>query len=445
VIDMSEPAHHTSPGRKMVVLGAGISGLAAARAVEARGEAPTVLESCPSPGGLTRSIMVGEFSFDYTGHLLHLARCATPSGLPFAGLRDDEWQQVSRRSFCFVGGRLVAAPLQYHLAELPEAERESCHRSYDARPPLPPVPTFRDFVVSGFGQALAELFLIPQNEKTMATRLDRLALTAVKRFFPPPDEQQVRAGLTPGTPSAPEYNSRFWYPRQGGMQRLVEGLACGLSADIRLGEEVARLDLRRRTLWTRSGRSWRWDVLFSSIPLRLLCERTDDPELRAWSEELTHSSTISFNLGIDGPLPDALQGAHWIYVPDRALPFYRVGFYSNISAGTCPAGCSSAYVEVGVPSERLASVDVAGSLQGEVLAALDRLGWVPTRRIRCCVSHVMACAYVHHTPGRERVIGAILDRLGTAGVHPIGRYGQWDYTSMEDSIESALLAVKSVC
>ena len=64
----------TSLKNKFVVLGAGISGLTAARVLKEAGQSGTVLEACPAAGGLSRTVKVNEFCFDYTGHFLHLAR-----------------------------------------------------------------------------------------------------------------------------------------------------------------------------------------------------------------------------------------------------------------------------------------------------------------------------------------------------------------------------------
>ncbi|MBI5446645.1 MAG: NAD(P)-binding protein, partial [Deltaproteobacteria bacterium] len=185
-----------------LILGGGVSGLAAAQALQARGRPYLLLERCPTLGGLTRSVNVSEFCFDYTGHFLHLARVSSPAELPFASLDDAEWQRIERRSFCLVAGKLVPAPLQYNLGALPEPVRRACVDSYEARP-LPPAGgagSFRDFIVSGFGRELAGLFLIPQNEKTLSTSLDRLSPHGIRRFFPPPDEGRIRAGIRSEAP-----------------------------------------------------------------------------------------------------------------------------------------------------------------------------------------------------------------------------------------------------
>jgi len=434
----------TPAARRTLVLGGGISGLAAAKGLQHQRRPYRLLEACPTLGGLTRTVNVGEYCFDYTGHFLHLCRYQTPAGVPFADLADDDWHEVERRSYCYVAGRMIPAPIQYHLGALPPEVLARCVESYDARPPLPAGPgTFRDYIVSGFGEYLAELFLIPQNEKTMAIDLNRLSMGAVKRFFPPPDEKRVRAGIAGATLGANEYNQRFWYPKTGGIERLVHGLSSGLS-DAWVNQEVSEIDLNARSVTTKQGERFAWDALLTSIPLKTLCRCTNDPDLVAAAERMSHSTTISYNFGTRGRLPEALRDAHWIYVPDRTLPFYRVGFYSNISRGTCGAGRNSMYVEVGVPGGGAEDLDITGALQRRVIDALARLGWVAARDIECAAIHVIPCAYVHHTTERAQIVADVFERLRAHQIYPIGRYGQWDYTGMEDSIESALRTVKEI-
>lgn len=428
-----------------VVIGGGISGLTAARAIRQLGLPCVVLEKCPSLGGLTRTAEVGDFSFDYTGHLLHLSRYATPADVPYAGLNNDAWQRITRRSCCLIAGKIVDAPLQYHLGQLDPDILARCVQSYEVRPRLDDTEkaTFRDFLIAGFGQYFADLFLIPQNEKTMVIPLDRLSKQAVRRFFPAPDDALVRAGIRREFAPSKEYNSSFWYPRSGGIGALVEGLRTGLDC-ARTNQEVKKLDLDKRTLETESGAVFAWEHLFSSIPLKPLCQLTTDPDLHVACRELSHSSTISFNIGLRGDLPDRLHGVHWVYVPDPSLPFYRVGFYSNISKGTCAPSHHSIYAEVGVPGEQFSHIEAIGTLQSRVISSLESLGWVDSRAIRCITIHVIQHAYIHYTDRRDSVVNSIISRLRDYDVHCVGRYGLWDYMSMEDSMESARCTVQGV-
>lgn len=425
-----------------LVVGGGISGLAAERALQEKDLKPVLLEHCPSLGGLTRTVEVGSFCFDYTGHFLHLKRYNTPAGVPFAALNNDDWELVDRRAYCFVANKLITSPIQYNLAELPPAEFEACLRSYEQRPSLPSKGeiSFRQFIVSGFGQYLADIFLIPQNEKTMALSLDRLSNRAIRRFFPLPDEQRIRAGMR-GEKSTQEYNSSFWYPKNGGIQRLVDGIAVGLQ-DVRVNQQVVEVDLDRRHVRTGSGETFAFDQMFTSMPLLDFCRICNEPELIRHSATLSHSTTICINIGIRGPVAPSLQDVHWVYVPDRNIPFYRVGCYSNISAGTCSVGFNSLWVEVGVPHEKIDDINLINDLEPRVIKALVSLGWLDPKSVVCTATHIMRCAYVYHTPQRDDAVNEINQRLAEAKIYPIGRYGLWDYTSMEDSIVSAITAVE---
>ena len=430
--------------KPIVVLGGGISGLTAARVLQQQRRKFLLLERCPTLGGLTRTVEVGDFCFDYTGHFLHLSRFATPEEIPYANLKNREWEQIRRRSCCFVGGKLITAPIQYNLAELPPALFTDCSNSYNARPSLSDdasAATFRDYLISGFGQALADLFLIPQNEKTMAVSLDRLSRKAVRRFFPAPDENLVRSGMVAGSASNGNgYNSTFWYPKMGGIGQLVQGLRRGLR-NCATNQEVIAVNLQDKAVSTKNHGKFFWDAMFSSIPLKSFCEMTNDEELISASAALSHSSTVSFNIGLSGPLRTEFADVHWVYVPDRSIPFYRVGFYSNIGKGTCAPGCSAIYVEVGLPAGEVDRTDLVHDLQPRVIKSLEELGWVDSRAVTCVVVHVMRHAYIHHTPQRDSSVETILARLREFSVFPIGRYGLWDYTSMEDSMESARSAV----
>ncbi len=426
----------------MIVLGGGISGLTAARILQQQERDYLLLERCPSFGGLTRTVEVGEFCFDYTGHFLHLCRYSSPEGIPYANLRDEEWEQISRRSCCFVGGKFVTAPIQYNLAELPSALFAQCVNSYNARPSRSEsdTATFRDYIVGGFGQALSDLFLIPQNEKTMAIPLDRLSKDAVRRFFPAPDEKLVRMGMAGEAAGAKSYNSTFWYPKQGGIERLVQGLRSGVK-NCSVNQDVVAIDLRDRILRTSSQETFRWNAMYSSIPLKSLCEMTNDDELVRASADLSHSSTVSFNIGLRARLRPEFENVHWLYVPDRAIPFYRVGFYSNIGTGMSTPGHSALYVEVGLRPEEINRTNLTRELQPKVMKSLEELGWVDSRDVVCIVIHVMHHAYIHHTPQRDKALHTIFTRLQEASICPIGRYGLWDYISMEDSMESARATV----
>lgn len=428
-----------------LILGGGVSGLAAAQYLQSAGVGWRLLERCPTLGGLTRTVEVDRFCFDYTGHFLHLSRYATPSKIPFAQQNDQDWKVVKRRAFCWIDGHKIPAPIQYHIGRLPEPHRQRCVESLADRPD--PASSrkddFREFLNGCYGTYLAELFLIPQNEKTWGISTSDLSPNAAGRFFPAPDERRIRAGID-GEDLGGGYNAEFWYPVRGGISRLVNGLASGLTPErVEVNTGVAEVDLAKRTLKTSDGSSFSWERLLTSIPLRDFCLMTGDDQLSTWAQDLSASSTITYNLGIEGPVAPTLRDVHWMYVPDSGLPFYRVGVYSNVSEGTSSPGTHALYIECAVDSDAVVGADLSGQLLKRVLDSLQRLGWLDLQSICCTVAHLIHCAYVHLTPAREVVLPKIMGRLESFGVYPIGRYGVWDYMAIEDSIHSAISSAET--
>ena len=139
-----------------------------------------------------------------------------------------------------------------------------------------------------------------------------------------------------------------------------------------------------------------------------------------------------------------LEEAHWIYIPDKSRPFYRVGFYSNISEAICPKDCSSIYVEVGKNGLALDTVDISTNLQNHVIRNLEDIGWIEPRSIICSAVHIIEFAYVHFSKNYDAVVPFILNKLKSYDIFPLGRYGKWNYTSIEDCILDAISTVKKL-
>jgi len=418
-----------------LILGAGISGCAAAREFQSRGADYLLLERNPEPGGLTRSINLDRGHFDYTGHFLHLARTSSPSGLPHAGQRDEDWSLIERKAAILVGNRLVPAPFQYNLHALPAKKRMELWRSYENRLDIPKPKSFQEYLLSGFGAGIGESFLFPYNEKLQAVSLDRLTPEVANRFFPTPDAVMIRSGLNRPKSGAPfGYSASFWYPKAGGIGRLASGLAQGLTS-LEVNRPVLRIDVRRKTVQTPDGRI-RYRTLLTSIPLRDFCALNADERFRRIASSLSHNRVLSLNLLFDGPAAPIFRGLHWIYLPDKDLPFYRIGFYSHLPVEFVPPKMTSVYVEAAV-----AAGDPRPPLPDlveRIFCSLEQRDWIDRKRISVAAVNWIDCAYIHFTPPRKRILPGLWRAMADRSIHPIGRYGRWDYLSMEDSILSGV-------
>ncbi len=409
--------------RRALIVGAGITGLAFANFFD--DEDILVLERDHEIGGWCKTVLQDGFVWDYSGHFFHFRH---PDIEQY--LRDrmpgQEIATVVKDSRILYAGKMIDFPFQKNIHQLPVDEFIDCLHDLYFRDELAITDvastSFKGMLYEKFGRAIAEKFLVPYNEKLYACDLELLDRDAMGRFFPYADVADVIRNMR--RPDNASYNATFTYPT-GGAIEYVRALASEVPADrIALGESLVALDLPRRVATTSAGREIEYEFLVSSAPFDRLMPMTGldyDPTV------LSSNKVLVFNLGFDRK---GLEGAHWVYFPDRELCFYRVGFYDNILSQPR----MSLYVEVGLATDDV--VDVDGT-RAQVLADLRRAGIIDDHVLVSHHSVVLDPAYVHINEGSRALHARATAELAEHGVYSVGRYGGWTYCSIEDNIVEA--------
>lgn len=425
----------------IVVLGGGLAGLSAAYHLQ-DSEQTVVLEKEPLPGGLCRSVVSKGFTFDMTGHLLHLRR---PEIVALVNdlIPADRFVRIDRRSYIYSHGTLTPYPFQVNTHGLPPEVISECLTGFvealvagtvtplsdDAVAGL----SFHEWVMRTFGKGIARHFMIPYNQKLWLTDLSEITSDWVSWSIPRPSLSDVVDGALGVSRKAFGYNPSFLYPREGGIRILPDALA-GRVRDLRCGTEVARIDAKSRVVILKTGERIAYDRLISTMPLPRLLSIADGipSHLAEEARALRHVAVINMNFGIDRPV---CADKHWIYFPDPDVVFYRAGFPASFTQAAAPEGCSSIYMEIAVqpgapwgPAEEEAAAARCWKslLDAGIVRASDR---ILTR-----VALRIDPAYVIYDRRRQDLLPRIHAALATAGIHSIGRYGAWYYNSMEDSL-----------
>jgi protoporphyrinogen oxidase len=414
-----------------LILGAGLAGLSAA--FHLRDRETLLLEREREPGGLCRTREVEGFHFDCTGHLLHLEE--GPVREMVLGLLPRVFRSVERRASVFSKGVFTGYPFQANTHGLPkEVVREcvagfveSLMRTGREREPG----NFRDWVLATFGEGIARHFMFPYNEKLYRVELEELECGWVSWSIPRPTLDEVIRGALGTEVRGLGYNARFLYPKKGGISCVPEAIAsrCGT---IRTGCSVRSVDPRQKRAVLENGEPVEYERLISTLPLNALLRILKPlPEgiSRLAPERLRAVRVVNVNLGVDRP---GVLPCHWAYFPEPEFPFYRVGSPTSYSDHVAPPGCSSLYVEVA--RRRDEPVDEA-ALQEEVLDGLRRARILRrSDRILARELVVLDPAYVVYDHFRRGALPGILRRLEEQEIFSIGRFGAWEYGSMESAM-----------
>jgi protoporphyrinogen oxidase len=402
---------------EFLIVGAGMSGLAFADAIGRRDY--LICEADDEIGGYCKTITKDGFVWDYSGHFFHFRDPEIERQL-VERMAGQRVLTIVKDARIYWKGGLIDFPFQKNIHQLPREDFIDClHDLYfrDDRP----ASSFLEMLYAKFGRSIAEMFLVPYNEKLYATDLSTLDVDAMGRFFPHAKLEEIVRHWKGGRDGG--YNATFTYP-EGGAIQYVNAMMKGVDAEkLSLGERVERIDLGARVAHT-NQREIHFETLVSSAPFPALLAMTGtahDPGAFTWNKVLV------FNLGFDRKGP---RDIHWMYFPQRELSFYRVGFYDNIF-GT---DRMSLYVELGYPKD--ASFDVEAA-RARVLADLRTAGLVTDHELVAWHSVVLDPAYVHITKDSLRDVARIKSELAAHGVRSIGRYGSWTYCSIEDNIVEA--------
>jgi protoporphyrinogen oxidase len=421
-------------GDGVLIIGGGLAGLAAGWRL---GRRATVLEATQAVGGLCRSYRREGYTFDVSGHLLHFRR---PEIRRFVAARlPGALGRHRRRAFVHFRGRLVHYPFQAHLFELPERVRDECLRGFfkaagEKAAGAATPGDFEGWLRHHFGDGIVRHFLGPYNRKMWRVPLRRIDPAWASWSVPVPTPAQVQAASRPGADLRLGYNPVFSYPRTGGIGALAESLAGG-NFGFHLGERVVDIDLSRRRAETASGRTHPFERLVSTVPLPELVRMTRGlpASVTAAAEKLRCVSICVANVGIARPAGTA---AHWLYFPAPSYPFYRVGCTTNFAPASAPPGHHALYVEATLP---FGARTGCRELWPRLRLGLERAGLLGRGEAPAVVDLVhVPHAYVLYDRHRSRVLPGILRALEERGVHSIGRYGAWEYGTMEDALAQGL-------
>jgi len=420
----------------VVILGGGLTGLSAAWHLD--GVESLVLERDPEPGGLCRSFAEDGFTFDCTGHLLHLREPRFRDLVE--RLAPGAFAAHERRALIFSKGTFTPYPFQANLHGLPVDTVKDCVAGFveallrreKAGEPDPQRATFKEWVEAIFGAGIAQHFMLPYNAKLWRVDLDEIECGWVSWSIPRPTLREVLDGAFGATVRGLGYNPTFLYPRRGGIRALPDAFARRVPA-IRTGSAVEAIDAQRRVVRLRGGETIAYERLVSTLPLDRLLQSTEGlpDEMGAIGRRLRSVRVLNICLGIGRP---RLSDAHWVYFPEPEYSFYRIGFPSNLAPGMAPRGCASVWAERSLlPGEPFDEQEVIATTTDD----LRRAGILRARdRVVFARVGVLDPAYVLYDRHRARHVPRVLETLREHGIDSAGRFGAWEYSSMEGAMRA---------
>jgi protoporphyrinogen oxidase len=425
--------------KRIIIIGGGLAGVSAGYHLAEYD--PILFEKEVAIGGLCRSFTQDGFTFDCTGHLIHLKNAYTKELV--STILPGAFDAHERRAAIYSKSTTTPYPFQANTYGLPPDVVKECvigfvecmQVSTNGGPK-----NFHDWILRTFGSGIAKHFMLPYNEKFWKQDLRMITADWVSWSIPKPTLEEVVNGALGLTNKGMGYNPKFIYPRVGGIDCLPQALARRVRR-IRANEAVEYIDPKKKYVRMISGAEEPYDFLISTLPLplayRMLKETPDT--LVAAAEKLHAISVLNINLGINRP---NISDQHWIYFPEDQYIFSRIGFPTNFSKSTAPDETSSIYIEITHSPSSKINIDEAFARS---ILDLRKCG-ILSNGDEVLTKHVLDIpfAYVVFNEHRQRHLQTLIEYLESRDIFTAGRYGRWDYFSMEDSILNGKSAAEKV-
>jgi protoporphyrinogen oxidase len=416
-----------------LILGAGPTGLGAARRLQELGQTDwQLLEAAPEAGGLAASFVDEKgFTWDIGGHVqFSHYEYFDRAMIEFLGA--DGWLHHQRESWVWMRDRFIPYPFQNNIRRLPAADLHQCLQGLVeiTRQPRPRPENFGAWIDATFGPGLAEVFMRPYNFKVWAHPPELMNAVWVGERVAVTDLGRVLANLVLAKDDLSwGPNNTFQFPKSGGTGAIWRACARRLPAErLHFQTRVDRIDLQARQVITTSGQVFAYDQLVSTLSLRELIRMTGQAHLQAAADRgLLYSSSNIVGLGLQGKPAPELATKCWMYFPEADCPFYRVTVFSNYSPNNVPDSTKHWSLMAEVSESAHKPVNASSLVEDVIQGALN------TRLVRQREDIISTWSYRaghgYPTPGlhRDEALAEIVPFFEQHQVWSRGRFGLWKY------------------
>lgn len=413
---------------KITVLGAGVSGLTAARILHDVGHDVTVLEKNHTVGGLARSRFTDGYLYDpHGGHILNSKHKEVMDWI-FSIFAKDQWQYTERNAKIFFNGRYVSYPFELSLCELDTEDAVNCVHDFILSQQGEEPDNFKDWLTWNFGESIANYYMIPYNEKIWAFPLEKMETKWMQGKMPLPTKKEILRSMLLKDPKERKMpHSTFYYPLHGGIQSMVDAIASGLK--IHTDFDIQSI-CKKENRWIINNEI-EADLVISTIPLPVLPSVMELPSsVQDSIAKLKYNSltTVLFEC----PKTDIT----WLYVPSHDYRSHRVGYQSTLT----PFGCPNPQRSCGaleIIGDRF-EIDSAFEMRTDILP--QELGFRKTLD-----SEFTEYAYVIHDMNYRSSLANIFSYFeGDKSFRLLGRWGTWNYKNMDLCMLDAMNLAKEI-
>jgi len=420
-----------------LILGAGVSGIAAAYELNENNYSSLILESNDNWGGLLDNFIIDGFRFDKFVHLSF-----TTNEIVNSIFSKTQFIEHEPKSYNFYKGHWLKHPAQNNLFALSENEKQRIVNDFISRKDISvdEIKNYEEWLRVQYGDYFAENFPMVYTKKYWTTDAKNLETKWIgSRMYMPSLEEIQKGCNTDRTPNT-YYAKSMRYPEKGGYKSFLTPLVNNIS--IKTKSRVTKIDIKKKQVEVNGNETYSYQNLISSIPLPEICKLIRDIPERIYesSEKLNYTSGYLISLGFNNSnIADKL----WYYIYDRDILPARVYSPSLKSPDNVPSGCSSIQAELYYNKGQKLKLSNDELLE-QTIAKFIRIGLFKQEDL--IIKDIRSEKYAnvvfdHHIYENRQ---NILDYLSENNIISVGRFGEWEYFWSDQSLLSGLNGARKI-
>lgn len=433
--------NHSKNGKKSnmieienLVLGAGISGLAAGQRLKELGKDYLILEQRSSYGGLCDNFEIDGFRFD---RFVHFSFAEEFDVRKF--FDQVEFYRHIPNAYNYYHGLWIKHPAQNNLFPLSEEEKQKILQDMENRPVVEQknIKNYEQWLRTQFGNYFAENFPMIYTKKYWGVEAKDLETKWVGNRVYQPSMDEVLEGMKTSETPVTYYAKEMRYPKNGGFKSFLKAFAN--EEKIRYNQEVISIDTDQKIVKTKDNQ-YHYINLYSSIPLNeysSLLSINNDKVVNAISN-LHCTSGYIVSLGMKGEL---IKKDLWDYIYDKDILPARIYSPSEKSSNNVPDGCSSIQAEIYYRDDQVPSIPQEQMLE-DVINQLDNAHIIDKTKLVVKDIRFEKYANVVFDESIYFNRNIVIKYLKKKNINLIGRFGEWAYLWTNQSFLSGYQAIK---
>ena len=410
---------------KIVIIGAGMSGLSAAFLLNRQGIDIEVLESCDVIGGASHS-------FEWSGHMCDWSthRLFTTNEHVLQQLESlVPMNRVERTSAIMLGGKWMHDPIDVtQICARFASKTLSVPWDYITRPRNLPETSFQSYVYAKFGRSLSDFMFSPYTVKMFGIQADEITVEWARkkvRIASPLDV--IRQG------SKKKFNY-FYYPKENGWGAIPDAMYSEIKDKVVTEATVTGLELDnskvKSVIYEKNGETHKaeGDLIISTLELTTLCKMLD------FETPLKYRAVSAVYLKVNRP---QVTPNHWIYYMDGDIAINRLCEFKNFDPKMGPADTAVVCAEV--------TDNHYPNLVDKVISDLEKTDILKKEEVLDSTIITRDCAYPVYYCNYEKDVDAARKFIRSfQNLHSLGRAAQYEHMEIDDCFSAAMQLVKEL-